>query len=190
MPRGRPLNDETKVLRQKILNAISHFDFLYSNIKIPIHDWIIGRTLVMVELHYGNNPVLACKTARRLFGYSQYSGGKVYYYDGVMMKWNNGNKEPRIWFMKLSDGVYIMTEEDWNFIRDHVLEDLIKKEENETEKDKISAQAREVKGLKDDYLRPYLISDNREYIPGKQAKYWKYKKRVLIEKCKTEVNEF
>jgi hypothetical protein len=185
MSKGRPLNDETKVLRQKLSNAIAHFEFLYSNIKIPILEWVLGRTLVMVELHYGGNPVLAYKTARRLFGYSQCSGGKVYYYDGVMMKWNNGRKEPRIWFMKLSDGIYIMTEDDWNFIRDHVLDDLIKREDDETGKDKISVRVREVKGLKDDYLRPNLVGSNREYVPGKQAKCWKHKKRIL-----TEVNEF
>ena len=164
--KGRPINEKTRIVKHKIENAILHFDFLYRNIR-NLTEWIEGRPLVSVEFHYGGNVKPAVEIARRLFGYSQASGGKVYYYDGVMMKWNGEKKETRIWFSKMSDGVYIMTEEDWNYIRDYVLNDLL-----EPEKQQVSITVRDIRGRKDVFELSDLVGDNRKYIPGTIAEHW------------------
>jgi hypothetical protein len=127
----------------KYKEIMDYFDNKYSKLS-NIEDSLVGVKIVQVTMKFNGNITLRNKICSRLFGCYIKMGNKIYYRDGVVCKWINGQRVNRIWYKQVAKGVYLFTLDDWNIIRDNVIDD-------ELEKGSFEVEVREVGGVMDYY---------------------------------------
>jgi hypothetical protein len=150
MPRGRPkVVPSAEEIFELIPNKFKTFN------KIPLSK--LGTVKwVVVAYKCESDMSKAVLLNKRLFGF--YEKGK--YHDGVLDRWENGKRVPRIEYDAVSKATYVMPEEVWNVLRDNLFKPL-----------DIKFDVREVGSQLDLVIEPDSWYGVR--IPGKPRKIWR-----------------
>lgn len=150
--------------RDKALEeAIDKLEERYENIESLSE--MFGNTFVSVEFHYQGNMKMINKVTKRLFGYKIPYNGDYRHYDGIVKKWEDGERVPRIWFEKESNGVYRFNHEDWRIIYSAIRDFVrVPNEEKEEGKDYVGIRLRKDGGVMDSFNQE-VFGDNLEYKP-------------------------